>query len=303
VSSTTAASAPSPSKGGGFNSRAPWSSLAFNGTAGVFTGDVDGDGRADLVAVNYNGSTGSTWVMTAKPGGGYSAPVAWSTQPFSGNLGMFLADVNGDGRADLVAINYDSSTNTGSTWVMLANPGGGFAIPALWSNQPFYGGASLLNGDGRADLVAVNYSGTSGTGSTWVMTAKAGGGFNNPALWSNQPFFGNGPGLFLADVTGDGRADLVAVNYAGSTGSTWVMAANPGGGFGAPTLWSNQPFSGSYAMFIGDIDGDGRADLVALNYNSSSNTGSTWVMTSTGGAFGTLAAWSSQPFAGTRGVL
>ena len=77
-----------------------------------------------------------------------------------------------------------------------------------------------MNGDGKADLVAVNND------SVWVMLST-GSGFGPPTEWSNVPFYGN-LSTQVADVTGDGKADLVAQN----SSSTWVMEST-GTGFKA----------------------------------------------------------------------
>jgi hypothetical protein len=138
-------------------------------------GTVDGDGKADLVAVNDT----STWVMHST-GTGFSAPQQWSSTAFYGTKATLVADVNGDGKADLVAVNDTS------TWVMHTT-GTGFSAPQQWSSTAFYGTKATLvadvNGDGKADLVAVNDT------STWVMHTT-GTGFSAPLQWSNQPFYG-----------------------------------------------------------------------------------------------------------------
>ncbi len=56
-----------------------WSSIPFYGTKATLVGDVNGDGKADLIAVDDSG----TFVMTSN-GTGFSAPVAWSSIPFYG---------------------------------------------------------------------------------------------------------------------------------------------------------------------------------------------------------------------------
>jgi hypothetical protein len=138
-------------------------------------GNVNGDGKADLVAINDT----STFVMLST-GTGFAAPQQWSNTAFYGTKATLVADVNGDGKADLVAINDTS------TFVMLST-GTGFAAPQQWSNTAFYGTKATLvadvNGDGKADLVAVNGDGA------WVMIST-GTGFSSPIQWSNQPFYG-----------------------------------------------------------------------------------------------------------------
>ena len=81
-------------------SSATWSSTPFYGSRATLAADVNGDGKADLVAVNGN----STWVMLSS-GSSFSAPQPWSGAPFYGARATLAADVNHDGRADLVAVN------------------------------------------------------------------------------------------------------------------------------------------------------------------------------------------------------
>jgi len=90
-------------------------------------GSFEGDGKADLIAVDDSG----TFVMTSN-GTGFSAPVAWSSIPFYGTKATLVGDVNGDGKADLIAVD-DSGT-----FVMTSN-GTGFSAPVAWSSIPFYG--------------------------------------------------------------------------------------------------------------------------------------------------------------------
>jgi hypothetical protein len=295
-----------PSTGPTFGTPQAWSSLAFNGTAAVLAGDVNGDGKADLVAVNYDpaSGSGSVWVMTSN-GRAFNAPQPWSSKGLTGTSAMVTGDVNGDGKADLIAVNYDWTARAGSTWVMTST-GTGFNAPQLWTSQAFNGTSSILsgdvNGDGRADLVAVSYNATTNTGSSSVMMST-GTGFGAPEVWSTQAFNGNSA-LLIGDVNGDHRADLIGVNYnpANNTGSTWVMTSTATG-FGAPQAWSNQPFNGSASMLVGDVNGDKNADVVAVNYDSSTNTGSTWTMVSSGASFNAPQAWSSRSFNGTAAIL
>jgi FG-GAP-like repeat len=126
-----------------FNAPQMWSNTAFNGSAGIYLADVNGDGKADLVAVNYNPSNniGSTWVMTSS-GNGFNAPQMWSNTAFNGTVSLTTGDVNGDRKADLVAVNYNPSNNTGSTWVMTSS-GNGFNAPQMWSNLAFFGNRAM----------------------------------------------------------------------------------------------------------------------------------------------------------------
>jgi hypothetical protein len=91
------------------------------------------------------------------------------------------ADVNGDGRSDLIA------QNGTDTWVMTST-GTSFTAPVRWSAVAFAGGVAThigdVNGDGRSDLIAQNAT------DTWVMTST-GTSFTAPTRWSAVAFRGD----------------------------------------------------------------------------------------------------------------
>jgi hypothetical protein len=102
---------------------------------------------------------GNTWVMVST-GRGFSPPTEWLFGPFSGSKATLLGDVNGDGRADLVAVD-DTITEVSLSNKQLpfySHPM--FSAPAQWSGEGFFGSKATLlgdvTGDGRAALVAVN---------------------------------------------------------------------------------------------------------------------------------------------------
>jgi RHS repeat-associated protein len=277
VTTTTYRESAPVAQGGSFGGSQGWSSAAFFGTRATLSADVNGDGKADLIAV----SDTATYVMLST-GGSFGAPQPWSTTAFYGTRATIAADVNGDGKADLIAV---SDT---ATYVMLST-GSAFGAPQPWSTTAFYGTRATitadLDGDHKADLIAVNDA------SAYVMLSS-GTSYGAAALWSTAAFYG-GRATVAGDINGDGRADLIAV----SDTYTYVMLSS-GSGFGTPQQWSTATFYGTRANLAADVNGDGQVDLVAVNDTSA------YVMLSTGTSFGpTPQAWSSVPFYGTRATL
>jgi hypothetical protein len=99
---------------------------------GNLLGDVNGDGRADIVAINDT----DLWVALST-GTAFSTPTQWSPVARQGTVGNMLGDVNSDGRADLVAINH------ADIWVTLST-GTAFTTPTQWPAVVFRGPVARL---------------------------------------------------------------------------------------------------------------------------------------------------------------
>lgn len=227
-----------------------------DGTAGgVAAGDVTGDGFADVVGRRADGSL----ALYPNGGAGAVAPYGPSSQVGVGwqSISMFrVADVTGDGRGDVLAVRADGS-------LVLFVHGGDDAAPYGAGRQVGTGWAGFrhvsaadVTGDGKADVLGVSSDGT--------LLLYAHGG-DNAAPYSSGRQVGTGWAGFAhvsaADVTGDGKADVVAV---GADGQLRVYAhsgdADAPYGVGAVVGSGWQQFDRVHAA---DVTGDGRADLLA----------------------------------------
>ncbi|TXD51326.1 FG-GAP-like repeat-containing protein, partial [Polaribacter sp. IC063] len=210
----------------------------------------------------------------------------WVAGHGRGSSNQFLADVNGDGKADAVAFFGDS----GEWYVSLSN-GEEFEAYTLWVAGHGTGSSNQIladvNGDGKDDAaVFFNASGE------WYVSLSSGTGFGGYSLWTA----GHGTGStnqFLADVNGDGKAD--AVVFADNVGE-WNVAVSNGTRFGGYSLWTAGHGTGSTNQFLKDVNGDGKADAVVF----AENVGDWNVSVSTGSGFAGYSLWRSGDGVGSK---
>lgn len=207
-------------------------------------GDVDGDGRDDLVVHD----AGRWWVRRSD-GVGFRPAEAFADGADPGPGTALLADMDGDGLDDAVFVTAEG------TWYAHDASGDAFAAPR-WLGEAPDGGTPLaadLDGDGRDDAVMVDP-----LAGRWSVAPSVGTGIAPFTAWADR--LGAGAAAHrLGDVTGDGRADLV-VAWAGS--GTWEVAPSLGTAAGEPTVWAQGHGALASARFLADVDGDGRDDAV-----------------------------------------
>jgi len=185
-----------------------------------------------------------------------------------------VADLNGDGKLDLVVSNGMSQNVS----VLLGDGLGGFGTATNYPTGVQPGAAVLadFNGDLKLD-VAVSRVITASTGAVTVLLGDGAGGFGGP-IDSPAGAFPNG--IAAADFDGDGTQDLAVARR--TTGLVAVLLGDGSGGFGAATTFpvGTTPFT----VAVGDLDGNGTLDLAVPNFSSSNVS----VLLGTGsGGFGT----------------
>jgi RHS repeat-associated protein len=233
-------------------------------------GDVDGDGKSDLVVVWNNGGTAYAAIRlsngTALLQSGNSALGVWATAP---SAQFFLADANGDGKRDVVEVSYDATQPSASlaTQAFLST-GASFTAQAITHPGGWQAGESWLfgdvNGDGAADLVTIWNNGNTAYAATMLSdgstfqpgpSAIAGptGGWSSSEFW------------FLADYNGDGRGDLMGVYGQGSTAFA-VTCSSSGQSFLCNSPLNMGQWAAPPSMFwlASDVNGNGLSDLVCL---------------------------------------
>ncbi|MFE7379774.1 FG-GAP-like repeat-containing protein [Streptomyces zhihengii] len=203
----------------------------------VLTGDVNGDGRDDLVLVQNkgNGVTG-VYRSLARTDGSFENPVLSYESPagywWSENVRYTMGDTNGDGRDDIIGL-YVFATGAAGLYTFTAKADGSVDAPkqswnapaGTWDRERLKLTAADFNKDGRADL-ALTYGHADGAFDLRVFHARADGGFDSFVTpWSRPAghwVAANTGSLVPGDVNGDGRADIT-LSYNYGTGETKVF--------------------------------------------------------------------------------
>jgi predicted aconitase len=241
--------------------------------------DVNGDHKADIVGFGEAG----VYVSLAT-GAGTFGPTSFALAGFAPAAGAWssadrypreLADVNGDGMADIVGFGESG------VYVSLATGGGSFGSMALalagfapsaggWNSTAQYPRALAdVNGDHMADIIGFGDAGVyvslaNGDGSFGSMAFALAGFAPSAGGWSNADRYPRE----LADVNGDGMADIVGFGESG----VYVALATGGGSFGSMSLdvAAFAPLAGGwtsaerYPRHLADVNHDGAADIVGF---------------------------------------
>ncbi|MFC5214489.1 FG-GAP-like repeat-containing protein [Streptomyces coerulescens] len=232
------------------------------GPLNLTSGDVNGDGRTDLVVDGFETDTEYAWNTNYFVPGTDGGLSAGDARPLKGGVITGIGDVNGDGYGDIVTGMHWNKADDGVTFPG-AEDGG-----KVW----------------------ITYGAASGLGSTTGITQNTG---NVPGTSEKNDYFGYE--LELGDINGDGYQDLavgVAGENIGTATDTGMVTVLYGSASGLNTASGAQSFAQSTAGVPGndedgdvfgmdvkldDVTGDGKADLMVGSGENDGNGGVTYL--------------------------
>jgi hypothetical protein len=200
------------------------------GPGAVAVGDLNRDGKPDLVVANYGTllQPGNTVSVLLGNGDGTFAPQQTFAVGFAPDS-IAVADVNGDGRPDLVVgCQPFNEYGVNSVSVLLGNGDGTFAPPQTFpvGPTPFSVAVADINADGKPDILVPNvfYNTVS------VVLGNGDGTFAPPKTYTVGKYPAS---VAVADVNGEGKPDLIVAN---DNGGSVPGGPCTGTGRGTPSL-------------------------------------------------------------------
>jgi hypothetical protein len=235
----------------------PQKVISTSAGQGLDAGDIDGDGDNDLVSTSFGGDT-VAWYENTDGAGTFSAANVLSAN-VDGALSSYLADLDGDGDLDVLAVGQRDDT---VYWFENLNGAGSFSSEnIIWTAADGANEVIAADIDGDTDLdviVASRYDDTV----AWFENTDGNGAFSNEKVIVDNAL--DVVDVHPADLDGDGDVDLL---YAPSDANVvnWLENTDGDGSFSDPKEITNL-VNNPVKVFTADLNRDGRLDVLTASY-------------------------------------
>ncbi len=232
----------------------------------IDVGDLNGDGRPDVVCVNINSNLISVLTNTSNSGlVSFATKIEFTTS--AGPINVKCGDLDGDGKLDLAVVNYNTSIvsvyrNISSNGII------NFATMVNFTTglSPRSVAIGDINGDGKLDLSVANF------GSNTVSVLRNTSSIGSISFATKVDFAtGSGPySIAIGDIDGNGKPDLAVTNDYDSSVSVLRNTSSTT----AITFATRVNFAtGLYPEFVTvcDLNGDNKLDMAVANCSNSNS--------------------------------
>lgn len=222
-----------------------------------------------------------------------------TTWPVNGQIPLF-GDFDGNGSDDLARVTQRAEPGVGAAPVYVSLFDSGFKPFSVWHTFFSRDGELPLvgdfNGDGKDDIITFVQKAQAGIGSApvWVALSR-GDRFGTSRVW--HTFFSRAGEIpMVGDVNGDGKDDIITFvqkAQAGIGSAPVLVALSDGTRFGPPRVWHTFFSLVGEVPMIGDVNGDGKDDIITFAQQAQAGIGAApvWVSLSQGFQFGPARVW------------
>ncbi|WP_433393704.1 N-acetylmuramoyl-L-alanine amidase [Micromonospora sp. KLBMP9576] len=248
--------------------------------------DFTGDGKDDIVTFN-KGNLNDVYVSTSTGNSFAGTSIKWNEFFGLNNETLLTGDFNGDNRDDIVAFTHGTLADV----YVSTSTGTGFNPSTKWHDwfSPHAEVAAVgdVNGDGKDDIITFTHDNNADV----YVALSNGTSFDGTAIKWHDYFSITGEYPALGDVNGDGKDDIITFTQGPDTASDVIVALSNGTSFGPPPQkWHDLFAVGNEQPRVGDINGDGKDDIVTFTCNTNADV---YAAVSTGSSFdGTTVKWN-----------